>query len=232
MMKGKVFVLLSLCFAFIIYIISINVGPYKENILYYQSQLPNYKENDSESDNLITRNRAIEMAQYILKDILKVDIADGNPQMVVDVYRSSTNKDSYNWSIWWSRDDYYGNYGVEIDASKGEIISVYVNKPMEAKNSNISSEIKKERIIEISKKLTDELNIDLNDYELYVESKADYNFEGVKTPFKYCYFENESKKQGFRIIIDSRAEAIVDYRAKIMRKNTKEEKSENISSGR
>ena len=208
-MNKKMMIILLISIGIIIILVSNINCPYKENILYSQSQLNGYNEKVMVNNNLINRSEAIEIATNLLSNTLGVDLSEGNPQMFVDVYRDTKFNDVYDWNILWSKEGYSGSYGVEIKSDNGEILNVYLNIDMPVKNTNISSELTKDDLLDIIKPFADKLKIDLNSYNLNIKSVVEYNPVGIKTPYKYCTFTNGSDK--FRIIIDSRAEAIVSY---------------------
>lgn len=208
-MNKKMMIILLISIGIIIVLVSNINCPYKENILYSQSQLNGYNEKVMVNNNLINRSEAIEIATNLLSNTLGVDLSEGNPQMFVDVYRDTKFNDVYDWNILWSKEGYSGSYGVEIKSDNGEILNVYLNIDMPVKNTNISSELTKDDLLDIIKPFADKLKIDLNSYNLNIKSVVEYNPVGIKTPYKYCTFTNGSEK--FRIIIDSRAEAIVSY---------------------
>ena len=208
-MNKKMMIILLISIGIIIVLVSNINCPYKENILYSQSQLNGYNEKVMVNNNLINRSEAIEIATNLLSNTLGVDLSEGNPQMFVDVYRDTKFNDVYDWNILWSKEGYSGSYGVEIKSDNGEILNVYLNIDMPVKNTNISSELTKDDLLDIIKPFAEELKIDLNSYDLNIKSVVKYNTVGIKTPYKYCTFTNGSDK--FRIIIDSRAEAIVSY---------------------
>lgn len=208
-MNKKMMIILLISIGIIIVLVSNINCPYKENILYSQSQLNGYNEKLTVNNNLINRSEAIEIATNLLSDTLGVDLSEGNPQMFVDVYRDTKFNDVYDWNILWSKEGYSGSYGVEIKSDNGEILNVYLNIDMPVKNTNISSELTKDDLLDIIKPFADKLKIDLNSYNLNIKSVVEYNPVGIKTPYKYCTFTNGIEK--FRIKIDSRAEAIVSY---------------------
>lgn len=208
-MNKKMMIILLISIGIIIVLVSNINCPYKENILYSQSQLNGYNEKLTVNNNLINRSEAIEIATNLLSDTLGVDLSEGNPQMFVDVYRDTKFNDVYDWNILWSKEGYSGSYGVEIKSDNGEILNVYLNIDMPAKNTNISSELSRDDLLDIIKPFAEELKIDLNSYDLNIKSVVEYNPVGIKTPYKYCTFTNGIEK--FRIKIDSRAEAIVSY---------------------
>ena len=208
-MNKKMMIILLISIGIIIVLVSNINCPYKENILYSQSQLNGYNEKVMVNNNLINRSEAIEIATNLLSDTLGVDLSEGNPQMFVDVYRDTKFNDVYDWNILWSKEGYSGSYGVEIKSDNGEILNVYLNIDMPVKNTNISSELTKDDLLDIIKPFADKLKIDLNSYNLNIKSVVEYNPVGIKTPYKYCTFTNGIEK--FRIKIDSRAEAIVSY---------------------
>ena len=208
-MNKKMMIILLISIGIIIVLVSNINCPYKENILYSQSQLNGYNEKVMVNNNLINRSEAIEIATNLLSDTLGVDLSEGNPQMFVDVYRDTKFNDVYDWNILWSKEGYSGSYGVEIKSDNGEILNVYLNIDMPVKNTNISSELSRDDLLDIIKPFADKLKIDLNSYNLNIKSVVEYNPVGIKTPYKYCTFTNGIEK--FRIKIDSRAEAIVSY---------------------
>ena len=210
-MKNKILTILSLILLSFILVLVVKANyPYKENVLYTEDQLSGYEEQQYDTDNMINRNQAIEIATYILSDVLNVDMTKGNPQKYVEVYRDPKENDTYNWNIWWSRDYNLGNYGIEINSITGEILHIYINEKRPTVNTNISNELTKQQILDIIKPLTDKLEINLAEYSLKVRSKVEYDITGVKTPYKYCTFKNK-KNDKFRIVIDAKSETIVSY---------------------
>ncbi|MEG0855324.1 MAG: hypothetical protein RSG52_02475 [Terrisporobacter sp.] len=213
-MKTKIIILVLMSIGIFLFSVYKVEYPYKEGVLYSQNQLSRYNEKQYENknnNNLVNRNEAIKIATYILRDILDIDMTAGNPAMYVDIYRNVEKEETYNWNIWWTRNDYSGSYGVEINSSTGEILNIYINDIMPVKNTNISTELTNEEILTIIKPLTDQLEINLDGYDLKISSRVDYNIKGVKTPYKYCLFKNKNKEE-FSIMIDSRAEAISRYK--------------------
>ena len=215
-MKTKIIIILLLFSIGVILFFGFQVEyPYKEGILYSQNQLKGYNEKEfinNNKNNLINRNEAIKIAKDILENVLDVDLKKGKPTMYVEIYKSTLIDETYDWNIWWSREDYSGNYGVELNSSTGEILNIYINEEMVSKNTEISSELTKGKILNIVKPLTDKLEINLNDYDVNINSIVDYNIKGKKTPYKECLFQSGKKK--FRITIDSRAEKITNYTKK------------------
>lgn len=86
-----------------------------------------YNETNFENRQQITRSRAVSLATYIVKDIIGIDITDGHPTMNVYLYKSVEEEGTYNWNIWWNKDNSIEKYGTIINANSEDILKVYVD---------------------------------------------------------------------------------------------------------
>lgn len=209
-MRIKITIIVVVSISIILFCVSKVGDKYKDGVLYNQSELRGYEEKENQSSyKLINRSKAIKIAKHILRDVLDIDMKDGKPTMYVDIYINDDKDETYNWNIWWSKENFLGNYSVELNSVTGEILNIYVNDDFPIKNNQISSELTRDKILSIIKPFTNELEINLNNYTLKISSIVDYNIKGIKTPYKYCLFENNDER--FAIMIDSRAEKITMY---------------------
>lgn len=76
-MNKKMMIILLISIGIIIVLVSNINCPYKENILYSQSQLNGYNEKVMVNNNLINRSEAIEIATNLLSNTLGVDLSEG-----------------------------------------------------------------------------------------------------------------------------------------------------------
>lgn len=184
---------------------------YKENTLYKQSDILDYSENRYESSNLISRNKAIKMATYIISDVLNIDIDSENSQIYINIYRGGSNSGDYNWNINWTKNDFSGNYSVDINSNTGEINDIYVTENINYELET-SDELSNKEIVSLVSDLTSALGFDLDDYNLNIKTTKDNNFNNIKTKYKICTFTKKNQSNDrFVITIDCRGEKITQY---------------------
>lgn len=184
---------------------------YKENTLYKQSDILDYSENRYESSNLISRNKAIKMATYIISDVLNIDIDSENSQIYINIYRGGSNSGDYNWNINWTKNDFSGNYSVDINSNTGEINDIYVTENINYKLET-SDELSNKEIVSLVSDFTSALGFDLDEYNLNVKTTKDNNFNNIKTKYKICTFTKKNQSNDrFVITIDCRGEKITQY---------------------
>lgn len=184
---------------------------YKENTLYKQSDILDYSENRYESSNLISRNKAIKMATYIISDVLNIDIDSENSQIYINIYRDGSNSGDYNWNINWTKNDFSGNYSVDINSNTGEINDIYVTENINYKLET-SDELSNKEIVSLVSDLTSALGFDLDDYNLNIKTTKDNKFNNIKTKYKICTFTKKNQSNDrFVITIDCRGGKITQY---------------------
>lgn len=184
---------------------------YKENTLYKQSDILDYSENRYESSNLISRNKAIKMATYIISDVLNIDIDSENSQIYINIYRDGSNSGDYNWNINWTKNDFSGNYSVDINSNTGEINDIYVTENINYELET-SDELSNKEIVSLVSDFTSALGFDLDEYNLNVKTTKDNNFNNIKTKYKICTFTKKNQSNDrFVITIDCRGEKITQY---------------------
>lgn len=184
---------------------------YKENTLYKQSDILDYSENRYESSNLISRNKAIKMATYIISDVLNIDIDSENSQIYINIYRGGSNSGDYNWNINWTKNDFSGNYSVDINSNTGEINDIYVTENINYELET-SDELSNKEIVSLVSDFTSALGFDLDDYNLNIKTTKDNNFNNIKTKYKICTFTKKNQSNDrFVITIDCRGEKITQY---------------------
>lgn len=184
---------------------------YKENTLYKQSDILDYSENRYESSNLISRNKAIKMATYIISDVLNIDIDSENSQIYINIYRGGSNSGDYNWNINWTKNDFSGNYSVDINSNTGEINDIYVTENINYELET-SDELSNKEIVSLVSDFTSALGFDLDEYNLNVKTTKDNNFNNIKTKYKICTFTKKNQSNDkFVITIDCRGEKITQY---------------------
>lgn len=185
--------------------------PYKENEIYNQNDIPGYSEKKDESSNLISRNEAIKIATYILKDVLDANLDREKFQNYINIYKGGINNDDYNWNISWYRNDLNENYGIEINSNTGVINDIYINKAINYDDK--FDLLGEEEIKGLVGNLTDALNLDLNAYNMSMKSIYGYNINMGKTVYKVCTFINKTDSSDkFVITIDCRGKFINSYR--------------------
>lgn len=198
---------------------------YKVGILYNQNDLSGYNEKQLENSNLITRNKAVEIATHIVKDIIGVDITDGNPIMNVNIYKNNDENGTYNWNVWWVKENSIEKYGVVVNAHTGEILNVYVTYIFEEENISEIYKLTKEEIIDIIKPFTDYVKINLDDYNMEILEINDYKINKIKSSYQYCLFINKKNNEAFLIKIDLKSKKIISYEKSILERRIYENTS-------
>lgn len=229
-MKNKkltftIMIILAITILFIIFKIQYT---YKVGILYSQNDLPGYNEKQLENSDLITRNKAIEISTHIIKDIIGVDMTDGNPTMNVNIYKNNYENGTYNWNVWWVKENSIEKYGVVINANTGEISNVFVNYDFKEENTEGIPNLSQEEIIDIIKPFTNYIKVNLDNYNMEILDINYYYINGIKIPYQHCLFSNEKNNDIFFIKLDLKSKKIIDYEKNILEGTI----YENISSGR
>lgn len=212
-MKGNIILILLTSLVLILILISNINDKYKEGILYSQNDITKYSEKTEESDNLINRKEAIKIANYVMRVVFEIDLNNENSQMFVNLSSSTASKiQSYTWSIYWSKHDGTGGYGVEIDCNNGDIISAYVSEDLGDESSKHAKDLKDYEVKYITKEFAQKLDIDIDSYNLVVSDRIDYDYRNKKTKYKLCTSTNKTNsKDKFFITIDTRTESVVKY---------------------
>ncbi|RDY28399.1 hypothetical protein CHL78_005725 [Romboutsia weinsteinii] len=210
MMKNRIAMLISIAVILIIisFLIYNNKFSIKEGILYSQKDVVDYKDYDKEKSVLVSRQKAIDLALEVFKNGLDIEINSNDCDQYITIYKESLEVQQYKWTISWSRYNLKGSYICEIDAYSGKITSIFIYEPYNKETNN--NELSKDDIIELIKKLTNQLDIDLNQYEITNIKKDNYgDLEGV---FQTIGFTNKSDVEDkFTVTIDSGNKSIVEY---------------------
>ena len=187
-MKGNVILILLTSLVLILILISNINDKYKECILYSQNDITGYSEKTEESDNLINRKEAIKVANYVMRGVFDIDLNNENSQMFVNLSSRTTAKiQNYIWSIYWSKHDGTGGYGVEIDCNNGDIISAYVSEDLGDESSKPAKDLKDYEVIYITNEFAKKLDIDIDSYNLVVSDSIDYDYRNKKTKYFHYY---------------------------------------------
>lgn len=228
-MKTKIMLIIVASFIIIIILASDIKFKYSENTLYKQSKLMEYSNGSDESDQLITRNEAINIAEHIMKDVMNIDINSEDYEQSINLYKSfeehnaDTNgndsgelingektieeKDVYKWRITWTKSDLSKQYIIDISSNKGKVTELLI---IEENLNNIekpSTLLSNESVISIVKGFTDSLGIDIELYHI-----MDKVFNGN---YQTSIFVNKEKlNDQFEIDIDLRTNTIVGYKIK------------------
>lgn len=212
-MKGNIILILLTSLVLILILISNINDKYKEGILYSQNDTTKYSEKTEESDSLINRKEAIKIANYVMRVVFEIDLNNENSQMFVNLSSSTASKiQSYTWSIYWSKHDGTGGYGVEIDCNNGDIISAYASEDLGDESSKPAKDLKDYEVKYITNEFTQKLDIDIDSYNLVVSDSIDYDYRNKKTKYKLCTSTNKTNsKDKFVITIDTRTESVVKY---------------------
>lgn len=228
-MKTKIMLIIVASFIIIIILASDIKFKYSENTLYKQSKLMEYSNGSDESDQLITRNEAINIAEHIMKNVMNIDINREAYEQSINLYKSfeehnvDTNgndsgelingektieeKDVYKWRITWTKSDLSKQCVIDIGSNKGKVTELLIFDDTLNNIEKPSVLLSNESVISIVKGFTDSLGIDIESYHI-----MDKVFNG---DYQTSIFVNKEKlNDQFEIDIDLRTNTIVGYKIK------------------
>ncbi|MGX4599980.1 hypothetical protein [Faecalimicrobium sp. JNUCC 81] len=210
-MKRKVLILMIFVFIIILVFMSKVKYSFKEDLLYSQSDLSNYDGNQNENNKLVSRQQAINIAVKTFKYGLNIDLTASDMNQYVSLYKNFTEQSSYIWQIGWNKKDLSKTYTCSIDSVSGNILSIYIT-PRENKSNDIYPiDLDDKEVLLITKKLTNELGIDLDQYNM----ERNYNKNGELQRNKNFKFINKHDENNiFKISIDSISKSIATYEDK------------------
>ncbi|MBO3444862.1 hypothetical protein [Clostridium sp. CCUG 7971] len=210
-MKRKVLILMIFVFIIILVFMSKVKYSFKEDLLYSQSDLSNYDGNQNENNKLVSRQQAINIAVKTFKYGLNIDLTASDMNQYVSLYKNFAEQSSYIWQIGWNKKDLSKTYTCSIDSVSGNILSIYIT-PRENKSNDIYPiDLDDKEVLLITKKLTNELGIDLDQYNM----ERNYNKNGELQRNKDFKFINKHDENNiFKISIDSINKSIATYEDK------------------
>lgn len=210
-MKRKVLILMIFVFIIILVIMSKVKYSFKEDLLYSQSDLSNYDGNQNENNKLVSRQQAINIAVKTFRYGLNIDLTASDMNQYVSLYKNFAEQSSYIWQIGWNKKDLSKTYTCSIDSVSGNILSIYIT-PRENKSNDINPiDLDDKEVLLITKKLTNELGIDLDQYNM----ERNYNKNGELQRNKDFKFINKHDENNiFKISIDSISKSIATYEDK------------------
>ncbi|MEW8993338.1 hypothetical protein [Clostridium sp.] len=187
---------------------------YKEDVLYSEKDLSNYKSIETDMDlknNLMTRQEAIDKAREVFKNGLNIDLSQ-MPVSDVRLFKQS-NEEYFVWNICWNKEEDDILYKCDIDSSTGEIISIYVNRYEKKKILEENLEEKylhtsDEDVYSIISPLMTSLEINIKEYELINMGDGDM-YEEVNKLYEFRNINN--KEESFVIRIDWSRGKVLSY---------------------
>ena len=190
---------------------------YKEDVLYSEKNLSNYKSIDTDKelkDNLMTRQEAIDKAREVFKNGLNIDLSQ-MPVSDVRLFKQS-DEEYFVWNICWNKEEDGILYKCDIDSSTGEIISIYVNSYEKKKILEENLEEKylhtsDEEVYNIISPLMTSLEINIKEYELINRGDVGsvYMYGEVNKLYEFRNINN--KEESFVIRIDWSRGKVLSY---------------------
>ena len=194
---------------------------YKEDVLYSEKDLSNYKSIDTDKelkDNLMTRQEAIDKAREVFKIGLNIDLSQMQVSESVRLFKQR-KAEYFVWNIYWNKGEGGISYSCNIDSSTGEIISIDVSRYEEEKNLEEKYlHTSDEEVYNIISPLMTSLEINIKEYALINMWDEDdvYMYGEVKKLYEFRNINNE--EEGFVIRVDCSRGKVLGYQKIIYNK--------------
>lgn len=188
-------------------IIKLNFS-FKEDLLYTQSSVFNYEAEIEKNNNLITRQKAIDIAKKTFEKGLGIDLDNSNTSRYINLYRDSLNEKQYKWHLGWNNSTNSSGYVCVVDSVTGQLDELYVKNGAKAEVTSPISPIGDDEALSIIDSLIDTLDIDISKFNM---DNKNYTYDKLNSYYDYTFINKNDSNDAFFVSIDSTTKSVVKY---------------------
>lgn len=183
----------------------------QEDVLYHQAELKVNKELYPNTNEMLTRNKAIERVKEVFKKGLDIDLSDDTLNMHINLYKDTQGQNAYRWNMCWTDEKLTQTYTCYMDANTGCILYLYISpQGEEGVHGEKEKMLSKEEIYHILEPFAKAVSISLDEYTLDTNWKSDYT--SIFSNCQSYYFKHKiSKEKDFTVEIDVVEQSIREY---------------------